>query len=116
MSDSTKPRSTSRNEADRDTADAPRNNAQRQVPGVHERQAQQAGPPTDVGEAETQQPAAATDGDGAQGQIEPVAPEAREPSTGFPVVGVGASAGGVEALQAFLSRLPRTRKAFVRRS
>ena len=31
----------------------------------------------------------------------------------FPVVGIGASAGGLEALEAFLGRLPRTGMAFV---
>src|SRR5262249_30753188 len=41
------------------------------------------------------------------------APELREPSTGFPVVGAGAAAGGLEALEAFLSRLPRTGMAFI---
>ena len=34
-------------------------------------------------------------------------------STVFPVVGVGASAGGLEALETLLSRLPRTGMAFV---
>ncbi|HZW90817.1 MAG TPA: chemotaxis protein CheB, partial [Myxococcaceae bacterium] len=37
----------------------------------------------------------------------------REHSTAFPVVGVGASAGGLEALETFLSRLPRTGMGFV---
>ncbi|HET6981516.1 MAG TPA: chemotaxis protein CheB [Myxococcaceae bacterium] len=40
-------------------------------------------------------------------------PEAREPSTAFPVVGVGASAGGLEALETFFSRMPRTGMAFI---
>ena len=40
-------------------------------------------------------------------------PEAKESSTGFPVVGVGASAGGLEALETFLGRVPRTGMAFV---
>src|SRR4029079_7279222 len=34
-------------------------------------------------------------------------------SAAFPVVGVGASAGGLEALDAFLGRLPRTGMAYV---
>ena len=53
------------------------------------------------------------DGDGLQLPADAGPPEAREPSTAFPVVGVGASAGGLEALETFLSRLPRTGMAFV---
>src|SRR5215471_16375109 len=50
-----------------------------------------------------------------QTQLPPEAaePDARESSTAFPVVGVGASAGGLEALETFLSRMPRTGMAFV---
>jgi two-component system CheB/CheR fusion protein len=39
--------------------------------------------------------------------------EVPEPSRGFPIVGVGASAGGLEPLETFLGRLPRTGMAFV---
>src|SRR4029079_15148698 len=36
-----------------------------------------------------------------------------ESESAFPVVGIGASAGGLEALETLLSRLPRTGMAFV---
>src|SRR5215831_13448447 len=58
--------------------------------------------------------ASAGDGDGQPAATEQTAPpEARESSTAFPVVGVGASAGGLEALETLFSRIPRTGMAFV---
>src|SRR5215472_1097522 len=113
MSDSTKPQSPSGNEADRATADAPDAKTQEQLSAVEQRQPDEATSATDGEPALTREPSAAIDGDGAQGQIDALPPESREPSTGFPVVGVGASAGGLEALEAFLSRMPRTGMAFV---
>jgi len=75
-----------------------------------------AGAPVDAPELakEARETPPRTDGDG-QTQLAagPAQPEVRESSIGFPVVGVGASAGGLEALESFLSRLPRTGMAFV---
>ncbi|HEY1417472.1 MAG TPA: chemotaxis protein CheB, partial [Myxococcaceae bacterium] len=59
-------------------------------------------------------PAPATPGDGeTQLRADATVPEAWESSTAFPVVGVGASAGGLEALETFFSRFSRTGMAFV---
>src|SRR5215469_6433399 len=78
------------------------------------RQAQE---PVSTGDGDGRQarePVSTGDGDGAQTPVTDVTtPEARESSTGFPVVGVGASAGGLEALETFLGRMPRTGMAFV---
>ena len=50
-----------------------------------------------------------------QSEAQAIEAEASLPglSAAFPVVGVGASAGGLEALDAFLGRLPRTGMAYV---
>ena len=94
MSESTKPSSASEEGAERALAEAP-------VPAP---------------ELQAQEPATRGEGDGASrpdGDCGPTASEVREPSTAFPVVGVGASAGGLEALETLLGRLPRTGMAFV---
>ena len=65
-------------------------------------------------EVQAQEPASTGDGDGAQTPAADItARVALESSTAFPVVGVGASAGGLEALETFLGRLPRTGMAFI---
>src|SRR5262245_58007290 len=75
--------------------------------------AQEPASQTDGDGARAREPASQTDGDGARAQEDFGVPELQESAAGFPVVGVGASAGGLEALETFLSRLPRTGMAFV---
>src|SRR5215469_15656225 len=78
------------------------------------RQAQEPVSTGDGDGREAREPVSTGDGDGAQTPVTDVTtPEARESSTGFPVVGVGASAGGLEALETFFGRMPRTGMAFI---